>query len=283
MILNSLLLLVLYFDPLNKFRTPGTILVTNLAITDGLTGIFILLRMGFALKGHYHFNGAVKLFYFSTLCTMECSLFTVLFIAWERLFAVAFPIRFKVHVTKTRTFLLSLSSWILSPILLNLSVITGDHSGRVAFTTFPILNVLVIVLILAGYCSIYKILKRKEINMGLYGAPCGTPGNHTQLIKRKSMIENKRLTNTFLFITIILLITILPMIILSSIAIMCSEECAGKALEIYFRLEPWTLLNFNVNPLVYAFQLPTYRQAFLTVFRCRNKPSEVHPEVIELH
>jgi hypothetical protein len=214
---------------------------------------------------------------------MQSSLFTVLFITGERFFAVAYPVGFKVHVTKLRMFLLSLVGWVVPPILLNLSVITGDGSKyRISFLTLASLNFLLISLIIAGYCRVYKLLKQQEINMGRYGEPCGTPRNQSIKRKRITLTENKRLTKTFLVITIILMITVLPMIFLTSIIALCSTECGTMAIKAYSLLEPVLLINFNVNPLVYAFRLPTYRQAFLTVFRCRKNANAVQPEVIEI-
>ena len=289
MFLNSVLLLVLYFDPFKKFRTPGTVLVANLALSDALTGLIITLRMVFFLTGIYHSEGLIFMvfFYYSTLSTVQVSLLTVLFITWERLFAVAFPIRFKLQVTKLRMFLLSIGAWALSTLLVNLSTFIGeDRFKPVTFLTSASLNFVLMCLIITGYCGIYKLLKRKEQEMGRYGAPCGTPENHIGSVKRKqnSLIENRRLIKTFRVITIILLITVLPIMVLTSVAASCPVECAITALKIYFKYEPISLINFTVNPIVYAFQLPTYRKAFLTVFRCRKHSSAVHPmaEIIEL-
>ena len=280
-LLNSILLLVLYADPFKKFRTPGTILVANLAIADGLTGLFALLRMLFSITGcPRHMN---MLIYYSTMCTMQCSLFTVLLITAERFFAVAFPIRFKLHVTKLRVFFLSLLAWAISILLLELSVIFRDASAKISFLVFGTLNLLIIFSVIAGYCAIYKTLKRKEMEMGRYVEPCGTPRSGSVKRKGIKLTEHKRLVNTFLVITIILSISVLPMIILTAIASMCSEECKFRALQAYFVMEPLLLINFNVNPLVYAFQLPTYRQAFLTVFKCRKHSREIHPEHSEEH
>ena len=275
-ILNSLLLIVLYFDPFNKFRTAGTILVTNLAITDALTGLCVVVRVALFLRG-YSLN-SIAILHFSSIWAMQCSLFiTVLFITWERLIAVVFPIRFKLHVTKTRTFLLSLIGWILSPILLNMSVFVGDYSGRISCITFGCLNLPIIFLVVAGYCFIYKALKKKAETMGRYGEPHETPQNKTKCTKRNVLTENKRLTNTFLAITIILMLTLLPTTIFAIVIAVCPKKCSSMVAGLYYRLEPWFLINYNVNPLVYAFQLPTYRQAILTVFRCRKK-REIHPE-----
>ena len=288
-ILNSILLLVLYFDPFKKFRTPGTVLVANLALSDALTGLFITLRMVFFLIGAFDEAHLLIFFIYSTLNTVQVSLLTVLFITLERLFAVAFPIRFKLQVTKMRTFLLSLGGWAFSITLLNVCLFVIDKDNfftPVTFLTSAGLNFFIICLIIIGYCGVYKLLKRKEQDMGRYGAPCGTPACHKASIKRKqnSLTENKKLINTFRVITIILLITVLPMMILTSVAAACSPECATRALQFYFKYEPISLINFNVNPVIYAFQLPTYRKAFLTVFRCRKPSNAVHPglEVIEL-
>ena len=276
-ILNALLLLVLFFDPLKKFRTAGTILVTSLAITDALTGLSVVLRVAIFLRGHSKFYRLMEILYLSTIWAMQCSLFTVLLITGERIIAVVFPIRFKLHVTKTRTLLLSLTGWILPPILLGLSSFIGD-SGRVSVATFASLNISLIFLIVAGYCFIYKALKQKERSMGRYGAPSGAPQNEKK--KTKALAENKRLTNTFLVITVILMITLLPTTFIAIVIAVCPQKCSRLAISLYFRLEPWFLINYNVNPLVYAFQLPAYRQAFLTVFRCKKR-NEIQPEQTE--
>ena len=288
LLLNAILLLVLYRDPFKKFRTPGTILVTNLSIADGLTGLFTVLRMVFSLHGFHQPKGVMIVFSYSTFLTIQCSLFTVLFIAWERVFAVSYPIRFKLYVTKKRTFMLSVTAWAFSLILTNLPeiIFPENVSNRLTFLIFGCFNFLIILLIIAGYYAVYKVLKQKESDMGRYGAPGDTPpGVLTGSLKRKRnhLTENKRFMKTFYVITAILLITVLPMIILTSTAAICPRKCAWRALWIYFRVEPVLLLNFLVNPLVYAFQLPAYRQAFLTLFRCRKQLHEVEPANIELN
>lgn len=282
-LLNSILLLVLWFDPLKKFRTPGTVLVTSLAVTDGLTGLFVVLRMVMILNGLHHIEWLVAFFLRFSTWTMQCSLFTILFITWERLFAVAFPICFKIQVTKSRTFLLQLTVWLTIPILLNLSLIIKDTdtAGRITFIAILFLDVVCLFLIATGYCAVYKVLKQRELSMGKYGDPGGTPQNEAVTRKRRALTENKRLTNTFLIITVILLVTVLPVIVLSGIATMCTEKCSLYVWKLYFTLEPIVLINYIVNPLLYAFQLPTYRRAFLVVFRCRKIPGTVRPELNE--
>ena len=277
-VLNFMLLLVLYRDPLKNFRTPMTVLVANLAITDTITGVFILARtVCWLWINHKEFSLTLlalhDIFYHGREWGIQCSLFTVMFITWERFFAVAFPIRFKIYVTKTRTFLLSLIGWLLSPILIALSMILADLSYRVFLFGVNILNYLMIILVALGYCSIYKALRKKEREIGRYNEPSGSPSNQSNPLNRASLTANKRLSNTFLVITIILMITVVPSTIMTTVHLGCSLECRERAVNLYFKLEPLWLVNFRANPLAYAFHLPIHRQAFLAVFGCKRRPS----------
>lgn len=279
-VLNSILLLVLYRDPLNKFRTPSTVLVTNLAIADALTGLFVMTRTILMLQEDFNPIGFGFILYF-TLWAMQCSFFTVLFIAWERLFAVTYPLRFRNYVTKVHMFLLSLAGWLISFVLSNLPLIAGDSAGKLIFLTFGILNFVITCFIVTAYYFIYKVLKRKQLEMERYGDPCDTPRRNIGSLgrKRSALSENKRLINTFLVITVILLLTGFPMMVLMSTVALCSTKCSIAAYKILLTYEPLLMLNFIVNPLVYAFQLPTYRQAFLTVFRCTKQSNVIQPEM----
>ena len=280
LVLNSMLLLVLHRDPFNKFRTTMTILVANLAICDALTGLIISIRVACWVWLSYKeysltLHVAHEYLYLSRQWAIQCSLVTVMFISWERLFAIAFPIRCKVYVTKTRTFLLCVISWLLSPILIVLGLILTNTFFRVLLVGVDCLNGLMVILIVVGYCCIYRALKRKEQDIGRYDEPAGTPCN---TIKRKNLAENRRLTNTFLVITVILLITVVPTITISMIMHYCAVKCVNHDVKLFSRFEPVWLVNFSANPIVYAFQLRVYRQAFLAVFGCKRRLVESRNE-----
>ena len=269
-VFNALLLLVLFYDPFRQFRTPSTVFVANLAIADILTGILTSLRTMFLYSRFDSFRSIGHRIAFLSFWAMQCSLFTVLFITGERVLAVLNPIKFKMLVTKCRTFYLSLGTWVLSVLNFNISNIFNDRSYNLTVLVVCVFNLLAISLTVTGYFALYKLLRKKQDEMNQYVVPeSGQSGSDTSSLrqKQKAFNENKKLVSTFLIVTIVLIVTMAPVMSLIAATLFCSFTCRVHIHIVLSMYEPLTIINFVVNPIIYAFRLPQYRKAFWVVSR----------------
>lgn len=280
-VFNSFLLLILLCDPFREFRTPSTVFVANLAVADLLTGFFSILKTTIILT-----NGLSTIYNTgwivasSGIWTMQCSLFTVLLITGERLLAVSKPLHFRSLVTSRRTLLLSISTWVLSLLNCSASTFANDKTFYFSFLFTSIFNFIAVILTVLGYFVLYKALKNKNNEINRYAVPDNSQTSTTDTAslrrKKKAFSDNKKLVNTFLMVTVVMILTVLPVSILAIIFVFCPWNC-GNIINIIFKYEPLVMINFVVNPIIYAFRLPQYRKAFWSVIRCARPSNVVRP------
>ena len=140
---NGILLLILYLDPLKKFRTTTSYLITSLTISDFLTG------------------GAVCAYTFKTSlvilsliwATFLISSLTIFFMSCERLVVVVYPFKAKCLITKRRIRVFITASWLVSSVLGGLMggfpQPQNDYLQLALFSTILILVLLMVVMYFA--------------------------------------------------------------------------------------------------------------------------------------
>ena len=279
---NSILILVLIRDPFREFRSASTVFVANLAVADLFTGIFTMLKSVLFCLEIQLSNIALTVSYNASAYTMQCSIFTVLLITMERLLAVMNPTKFKTLLTKSRCFLLSLATWLLPFLDLTFIVLIAAHTLKI-YLLYSLINLLAICLVVLGYFHLYKLLKRKRQEIVRYAVPeteeNSKNGNSAPSLRRRqrTFAENKRLVNTFLMVTAVLVISMVPITLVYMVLALCSIDCSIMAWYIAVKYEPFVMLNFIANPVIYAFRLPQYRKAFWTVLKCARHTTTVSP------
>ena len=279
---NSILILVLIRDPFREFRSASTVFVANLAVADLFTGIFTMLKSVLFCLEIQLSNIALIYSYHASAYTMQCSIFTVLLITMERLLAVMNPTKFKTLLTKSRCFLLSLATWLLPFLDLTFIVLIAAHTLKI-YLLYSLINLLAICLVVLGYFHLYKLLKRKRQEIVRYAVPeteeNSKNGNSAPSLRRRqrTFAENKRLVNTFLMVTAVLVISMVPITLVYMVLALCSIDCSIMAWYIAVKYEPFVMLNFIANPVIYAFRLPQYRKAFWTVLKCARHTTTVSP------
>ena len=213
---------------------------------------------------------------------MQCSILTVLLITMERLLAVMNPTKFKTLLTKSRCFLLSLATWLLPFLDLTFIVLIAAHTLKI-YLLYSLINLLAICLVVLGYFHLYKLLKRKRQEIVRYAVPetdeNSRNGDSASSLRRRqrTFAENKRLVNTFLMVTAVLVISMVPITLVYMVLALCSIDCSIMAWYIAVKYEPFVMLNFIANPVIYAFRLPQYRKAFWTVLKCARHTTTVSP------
>ena len=104
---NGILLLILYLDPLKKFRTTTSYLITSLTISDFLTG-------GVACSSTFKIPLVIPSLLWATFLI---SSFTIFFMSCERLVVVVYPFKAKRLITKRRIRVFIAANWLVSSVL----------------------------------------------------------------------------------------------------------------------------------------------------------------------
>ena len=104
---NGILLLILYLDPLKKFRTTTSYLIISLTISDFLTG-------GVACAYAFGNPPVIMGIFWATITS---TVFTVFFMSCQRLVVVVYPFKARHLITKRRILVFIGASWLVTSVL----------------------------------------------------------------------------------------------------------------------------------------------------------------------
>ena len=106
-----------------------------------------------------------------------------------------------------------------------------------------------------------------------------TTSSHWNQSQAKDVQREYQATIVVICLAVTLVITVVPYTIATQIYIWCTillessckTDTAANVSVFMWYYFPIELLNFVINPVVYAWRLPKYRNAFLTTFRLRKR------------
>ena len=252
LLINGILLVILYLDPLKKFRTTTSYLIISLTISDFLTG-------GLAWAYAYNCVDTFCVLHIIFSATILSSLFMIFFMACERFVAVTYPLQAKSLITRPRIRLFIAANWLASTVLGGLVGGLPDPEHKyLEFSLFIIIVILVLVLVVIYFMIIWRTKHRPTISSE---AMC-TRG--LRIIQRE-----QRLTRALFLLIAVLMVTIVPYFTARTVDtgyFIFSDPIDGLY---YF---PVVLLNFVLNPIIYAWRLQDYRQSLYFYFRKSRHP-----------
>ena len=226
-------------------------LLVNLAIADLLVGASTLVRVAGKTSPKHQplFLGDISSVFFCLFTTV--SVLFLLVISLERAYAVLWPLRHRV--AKTRTYISGIAfAWIggLNSAILNISLIHGSVSFKSALSTIISLLFTSLIVMLAAYMRVRKRLD--------------SPHPLLEGQTRKTVEQNVKLSKT-LFVAIGLSFFFLfPTIIICTILAFCLN-CAN--LYLLWLVTTLSLANSAVNPFVYCYKMPAFKEAIKRLFR----------------
>lgn len=231
-----------------KLRKKSFLLVINMACADLILGAVSLPLFIYQLGGDFglwafQWSFSLDLFYrvVDTVCA-QASIITAAFIAGERFFAVGWPLKHRSLAHRRPYYLSILLTWILS-IVVSAAIIGSLYKSL--------------------YVSIYIwVSYASTLTLTICGCYVGIWTKYTQgrnFIRSQNSgttSKNKRSTKTLLLITIVALLTWLPLIITNTISVYIPVD-RGILLVV-------NLLNFCnsfANPVLYSLRIPEFRKA----------------------
>lgn len=276
---NIFLLVSIYRDPRNRnqlWRKPVSLLVVNLSVCDLLSGTvpgYVSFFHGIYTIHHGKIL-AVQLTIIAvailTNIVASCTISAMCFDCW---FGVSYPFQYKTRLTKSKIKVFVAVIWIYS--LLFLSLYGMGVSTTVFVLLYCHLHVTLPLIILPSvYWKTYRALR-------LHSDQVLNLADGRQQMAFIHRNRQRKMISAFVFILVLFYISFIPQFIAHNIFAFrpSSQETAGLKFFHYVS-NTFTLVNCSMNPFIYAWRIPQYRNAFKAVFSrpvCRIRSNIVVP------
>ena len=267
------LLTIVLFAVYNKLRKKSLFLVVNMAFADLMLGAVSLPIYIYYVGAYFQlWPGGLSMYlriFYTVVDTMffDASLISAAFISGERLFAIYWPL---IHRTLSmRTYrIVILTVWVAA-LLVSAVVTILQYLASVQIAMYASIPFAAILTFTICGCNI-GIWKKFQQE--------GVPSQ-----QKNRASQNRRLTKMLLLVSVLALLSWLPLIILNCL------------IYVYHVQIPWlfydlvNVLNYSnsfVNPVVYALRIPEFRKALAsccfgmqaaikkTVIYCKEKISK---------
>ena len=247
---NSLILAAILRTP--SLRSPSTIFMCSLAISDLLVGIMVQpVYIAYELKQEPPLTFAIKVLFIFTgvvsLCTMTA-------ISVDRFMALQFHLRYQCLMTEKRAMYTSLSLWFFGILLsfLTLWNIT---------TMFALLAVGIAICIFIStfsYTRIYLIVRQHQFQIRAQQQALQLPMN---------LVRTKRSAISTFIYYICMILCYCPMLSFMSIVAICPSL---SGLMVWKVGNTFVFMNSSINPILFCWRLRELRRAVIKLVRPRQ-------------
>ena len=252
-------------------------LLLNLTVTDLLVGVVGIISLAtrtvpflFA-KPDYNMNTYHYSFLISSLTILFswCSVFSLGVISVERVYAVLCPLRHRTLNTRVYVGGIVLV-WVAGIFAAVLFMLRPVFPAVVDIRLSTILINLTLFLSLFVICTSYLLMRRRLSR--------GVPIFHSQI--RTNMARNIKLSKTLLIIISLSLICWLPAVLLYTVIYLC-PNCVSEVANVMLTATVLHLANSVINPIVYTYRMPMFKEALRTLFRARGQVESVHIQLAQ--
>ena len=276
---NFLLCVTVYKDPYRRLRNTASYLVVNLAVADLLIGLIteplyaafeISNFMGTEL-GTLYVIGETTAYVF-----VNASILSILCLALDRFIAVKYPLSHGQKMDRHRTITIMFFVWLYS-LLFSMLRFMGVPQAIFYWLDLHINYTLFGGILIGLYVSIYCTIKyqlAQSLRTQGYNSETRRQPVHNEI--EAKMKAERKMTKTLFLLVLAAIICMLPLYIMLHVELLCESCMAKPAVNTISKLsEPILFLNSGLNPYLYAWTIPKYRQALqktlLTWFLCPRK------------
>lgn len=274
---NVLLLVAIYKDSFNTFRTPTACFLVGLAITDLITGLVPEPMVTSCYFMHYSNHPGMitqcpKIFQVAGIIAAICtnsSFLIVMAFTFAQFVAVAFPFKYKRLISVRKTFICVAVIWTYTT-LFELSQTIGVPKEMVEkidlhlHSTFSLLFTIITYALLQ--LAFHKHMANRSVTFHLRNSgsmsTLATLESSTQKQKREPMVE-KNFVRLNLLLIVILLVCSQPSAISWYIYLYAGKSARESQTLFVVRViaDNTLYLKFLLDPFVFAWRLPKYRKA----------------------
>ncbi|CAH3160744.1 unnamed protein product, partial [Pocillopora meandrina] len=261
------LLTIILFAVNKRLRKKSLVLVINMAVADLMLGA-VSLPLYIYLVGisdYQLWTETLDLnvpFLIADILATKASLISATFISCERFYAIYWPFKHRTLTTRTyyiRTYLIIiLMLWTISALDTALYFLSFHLRFREHYNYYWLTLGSISIAIMCGCnIAIWRKFRRRTV-----------PGTQHQ----NRDLQNKRLTTTLLFVSILALLSWLPYIISNTLVILTDLNIPQRYLVAI------NFVNYSsafINPIIYAFRIPEFRQALARSFVRRRATAKV--------
>lgn len=269
---NGILLFIFLINPLKTFSSTSTYFIKCLTVADFVTSLMTII-WGFEIIPSESF---LRAYFFIFWMSVQVSFYLIFLMSIERYIAVHYPLKKQVIVTKGRTLTCIAVVCSVSAVLAGISEIKTIRK-YVRFSLFTLFDVIVICIVTV-YIKIVVTLKKisNEARSNLF--------NRTSRLRSNKIKQDRQLLIVVFAMLTILAVTVLPYTIASQVYLVdrlffvdwtVDKGILRKLVTYYFPVE---VINFAVNPIIYAIRLPNYRKSLMALV-CFNRREMSHQEV----
>ena len=261
---NGFTLFAIYKDPLKCFRTPLTIFITGILVSDFLTGLIVEPVLAALYSINYIHIHLLRTIQVVAMITINTSFFIILALAIAQFMALKVPIVYERWFTNRSSIVIIACIWAYSCTFALLPEIF--HLSLWAFYTIDLIlnTTLVTIALIIIYILTYMVFKQKAREFA------GNNAEHQPPVTQQAneRVENDFLKGTFL-LTVILILTVWPFMITLYIWIFNPYINMAKLVEESIALilcENILYLKFLWDPLIFILRVVKYRRAVVMVF-----------------
>ena len=252
-------------------------LLLNLTVADLLVGVVQVISLAtrsvpfLFTEPDYNLNIYHYSFLFSSLTILFswCSVFSLAFISVERVYAVLRPLRHRTLNTRVYVggIVLVWVAGIFAAVLFMLRLV---FPAGVDIRLSTILINLTLLFSLSVICISYLLMRS--------GISRGVAIFDSQI--RGSIARNIKLSKTLLIIISLSLICWLPAVLLYTVIYVC-PNCILEVVKVMLTATVLHHANSVINPIVYTYRMPMFREALRTLFRARGLVENVQVQLAE--
>lgn len=278
---NTALLLTIFRDSRRLLQTPPSLLIANLCVSDLVVGLIAGDLV--AVKDVYRFqhlpvpNKLDPIIRLVLGLSLFVSSGTIIALSCDRYVAVMHPFKYKSTITRKRVKICIALIWAVAFTLcfLPLTSIPEVIFKIVYAHTHASLPAILLTIM---YFKVFRALGERRRELRAAGI--------TSTTRSKKVLDRERnMVVTILIILALFYVTVLPEFValhLLHFCEPCEQSSTFRKLEIVF--SRFLFLNSAVNPFVYAWRVPKYRQAFTACFNnlrfrcCKSLPTRTHQQ-----
>ena len=262
-ILNGTFLIVICKNWTLLKRRRITYHVTSLAISDFLVGANVFCRY-IAIIATWKITRLSSVFLIIQYMAVLTSLLAVCLMSIERLLCIKKPLTWNRILSLKRILRIMVGNWVpVLPLGILLYFYTFQMTIILAvfFYTFQSLSL---------HCVHQYVRKDLEINVVDDGIQ-----QSSSIGERLKKLMQQKVANLVLILTLVLIITIAPtllVIVIRESCILLNGKFIGTMKTVVTYSKILSMLNFIVNPILYVWRINLYRQAFWKMLsRGRNE------------
>ena len=262
---NLLIVLLVWMDPLRKLRSsPSNFIIFSMAVADLLVGLVACPLAAFwawALLYKYTNASFGFLKIFTTL--INVSVGHVLLLSIDRFFAVVTPLQYRAKVTSKRVCIVSVACWIYFLLFGFVFFLLEKHHALMGTIYSVQIFCILICIVIINVLTLYRFHKYSHSTEALDEQNAG--------FSRQMILQRERTVSKAIVIVIsAFLLCFIPWFVVLMILYICLTCNFSLLMLVYSIAAAVVYANSAINPFLYAWRLPKYRETFKHIFKKRK-------------